>query len=149
MSEDVPQPTATAKPMSLREEQRALTRTRILEALAELIESHHPLDVTMAAVAERAGVSEPTLYRHFDTKRNLFKALGSELYRQSTAGAPLNSLDDLLGFLPALYEQFLPILQSKQDKIRALARGGATRVEVKDEEDGDSYGSGTDVDMDT
>ena len=102
MSEDVPQPTATAKPMSLREEQRALTRKRILEALAELIESHHPLDVTMAAVAQRAGVSEPTLYRHFDTKRNLFKALGSELYRQSTAGAPLNSLDDLLGFPSAI-----------------------------------------------
>ncbi len=50
----------------------------------------------------------------------------------------------------AMYEQFLPILKSKQEKIRSMARGearpaAASAAAVKDEED-DSYGSATDVD---
>ncbi len=92
------------KPMSLREQQLALTRDRIITALAELIETKHPMDVTMAAVAAKAGVSEPTLYRHFPTKKILFTALGSELYQKTTLGAPPSSLDELVGFLPKLYD---------------------------------------------
>ena len=92
--------------MSLREQQRAVTRERIITALSELIQSRHPLDVTMAAVAEQAGVSEPTLYRHFPTKRDLFAALGSHLYRRTTAGVAPSNLDELVEFLPALYRQF-------------------------------------------
>jgi len=92
--------------MSVREHQRAVTRDRIVTALGELIANQHPLDVTMAAVAEEAGVSEPTLYRYFPTKRDLFAALGSDLYRQTTAGVTPSNLDELIEFLPKLYEQF-------------------------------------------
>lgn len=92
--------------LSLREQQRAVTRERIIAALSELIEAQHPLDVTMAAVAAQAGVSEPTLYRHFSTKRNLFAALGSDLYRKTTAGVAPSNLDELIAYLPRLYEQF-------------------------------------------
>ena len=92
--------------LSLREQQRAVTRERIITALSELIQSHHPLDVTMAAVAEQAGVSEPTLYRHFPTKRDLFAALGSHLYRRTTAGVAPSNLEELVEFMPALYRQF-------------------------------------------
>ena len=92
--------------MSLREQQRAVTRERIITALSELIQSRHPLDVTMAAVAEQAGVSEPTLYRHFPTKRDLFAALGSHLYRRTTAGVAPSNLEELVEFMPALYRQF-------------------------------------------
>lgn len=89
---------------SLREQQRAVTRDRIISALTELIRTNHPMDVTMAAVAAEAGVSEPTLYRHFPNKRVLFGALGSELYRQSTRGVAPAGLDDLAAFLPKLYQ---------------------------------------------
>ncbi len=92
--------------MSLREQQRAVTRDRIITALSELIETHHPLDVTMAAVAAHAGVSEPTLYRHFPTKRILFGALGSHLFRKTTAGVAPSNLNELIEFVPTLYEQF-------------------------------------------
>lgn len=92
--------------MSLREQQRAVTRERIVTALRELVETRHPLEVTMAAVAERAGVSEPTLYRHFPNKRNLFAALGSDLYRKTTAGVAPSNLDELIEFLPTLYQRF-------------------------------------------
>jgi AcrR family transcriptional regulator len=83
-----------------------MTRDRIIKALAELIETEHPLEVTMSSVAAQAGVSEPTLYRHFETKRKLFAALGSELYHQTTARTSLTSVDELAQFLPDLFEQF-------------------------------------------
>ena len=92
--------------MTLREQQRAVTRNRIITALSELIESHHPLDDTMAGVAEQAGVSEPTLYRYFPTKRDLFAALGSNLYMKTTAGVAPSNVDELIEFLPVLYRQF-------------------------------------------
>lgn len=60
----------------------------------------------MAAVAEAAGVSEPTLYRHFPTKRDLFASLGSDLYAKTTSGVALKDVDDLVEFIPALYRQF-------------------------------------------
>ena len=91
---------------SLREQQRAVTRDRIISALGELVETKHPLEVTMAAVAEQAGVSEPTLYRHFATKRNLFAALGSDLYKKATVGVAPSSLDELVAVLPTVYERF-------------------------------------------
>jgi AcrR family transcriptional regulator len=83
-----------------------MTRDRIITALAELVETQHPLDVTMAAVAEQAGVSEPTLYRHFSTKRGLFAALGSDLYRKTTAGVAPSNLDELVDVIPTVYERF-------------------------------------------
>ena len=92
-----------AKTTSLRQQQLALTRERIIAGLAELIETRHPMDVTMAAVAASAGVSEPTLYRHFPTKKQLFAGLGSELFKKSIGGTPPSSLDELVGFLPKLY----------------------------------------------
>jgi AcrR family transcriptional regulator len=50
---------------------------RIIEALATLINEGRPMEISMAAVARRAAVSEPTVYRHFPTKRDLFAALAS------------------------------------------------------------------------
>lgn len=94
------------QPLSLREQQRAVTRERILAGLAELLENEHPLEVSMAAVAERAGVSEPTLYRHFSTKRNLFAALGSSLFQQVTAGLAPTNLDELVEIVPTVFRRF-------------------------------------------
>jgi hypothetical protein len=51
-----------------------------------------------------------------------------------------------------MYERFLPILQSKQDKVaeleKRLARlGGANNdMDVDSERSADDYGSGTDID---
>lgn len=79
----------------MREEQRSRTRARILAALADLIATEHPLSVSMAEVAARAGVSEPTLYRHFATKRELFGALGSMQYQRVTEGIAPGSVAEL------------------------------------------------------
>jgi AcrR family transcriptional regulator len=86
--------TDTSRP-SLRQAQRAVTEQRIVEALAALIDREHPLEISMAAVAKQAGVSEPTLYRHFPTKRDLFAALAGYQFQTVTAGLAPASIDDL------------------------------------------------------
>ena len=89
----------------MRDAQRALTEQRIVEALAALIDEEHPLEISMAAVAKRAGVSEPTLYRHFPTKRDLFAALAGYQFRTVAAGLAPASADDLAEAVRTVYER--------------------------------------------
>jgi AcrR family transcriptional regulator len=50
----------------------ASTRARLLAAAQELIEEGGYSAASVAAIAERAGVAAGTLYRHFDSKQELF-----------------------------------------------------------------------------
>ncbi len=94
----------TSRP-SLRQAQRAVTEQRIIEALAALINEEHPLEISMAAVAKRAAVSEPTLYRHFPTKRDLFAALAGYQFRTVAAGLALASADDLADAVRTVFQR--------------------------------------------
>lgn len=49
------------------------TRERIINAAKDLFEQNGYAATTTRAIAEHAGVSEVTLFRHFETKRNLFE----------------------------------------------------------------------------
>jgi AcrR family transcriptional regulator len=51
------------------------TRQRLLQAAQELIEEGGYAAASVAAIAERAGVAAGTLYRHFDSKEELFVEL--------------------------------------------------------------------------
>ncbi|HTW84969.1 MAG TPA: helix-turn-helix domain-containing protein [Candidatus Sulfotelmatobacter sp.] len=51
------------------------TRTRILAAARELFERNGTRGTTTREVAERAGVNEATLFRHFGSKRALLDAM--------------------------------------------------------------------------
>jgi AcrR family transcriptional regulator len=90
---------------SLREAQRAVTEQRIVEALAGLIDEEHPLEISMAAVAKRARVSEPTLYRHFPTKRDLFAALADYQFQTVTAGLAPVSVEDLADAVRTVFQR--------------------------------------------
>jgi AcrR family transcriptional regulator len=90
---------------SLREAQRAVTEQRIVQALAALIDEEHPLEISMAAVAKRAGVSEPTLYRHFPTKRDLFAALAGHLFQAVAAGLAPASVDGLAEAVRTVFQR--------------------------------------------
>lgn len=78
---------------SQRSKQAAATRERILTAAADIV---HDLpdwdwrDLTVRAVARRAGVDESTVYRHFSTERNLRDAVLRRL--ETEAGVKLESL---------------------------------------------------------
>lgn len=60
-----------------RAEKRDRTRERIVHAAMALHEELGPLETTITAVAERAGVQRLTVYRHFPSEQELFNACTS------------------------------------------------------------------------
>jgi AcrR family transcriptional regulator len=58
----------------------AATRLRITEAAVELHGTVGPARTTLSAVARRAGVQRHTVYRHFPTEADLFRACSSHYY---------------------------------------------------------------------
>jgi AcrR family transcriptional regulator len=82
----------------VRREQVAETRDRILTAAAELVHGYPTWDwkeLTFRAVAERAGVGERTVYRHFPSERELHDALLAHLAVQAGVSYEGMELDDL------------------------------------------------------
>jgi AcrR family transcriptional regulator len=78
----------------VRQAQAAQTRDRIVSAGAELahsLKSWDWRDVTVRAVAERAGVNERTVYRHFATERELRDAILGRL--EEEAGISVDGLE--------------------------------------------------------
>jgi len=63
----------------LRKQQAAATRERILQALASLVTEDGLDEVSFKAVAEAAGLTEITIYRHFRNRVELRRALWSWL----------------------------------------------------------------------
>jgi AcrR family transcriptional regulator len=63
-------------PVTLREEQAATTRVRILSAVADLLEDDAADELTMPRVAAASGVSLRTLYRYYATRDELLEAAG-------------------------------------------------------------------------
>ena len=62
------------------------TRARILAAAREIFERNGTRGTTTREVAERAGVNEATLFRHFGSKRALLDAM-----REQACGARRSS----------------------------------------------------------
>jgi AcrR family transcriptional regulator len=61
---------------TLRDEQKQIARARILQALAVEITENGLLDLSVPAVAERAGVSQRTVYNYFENKDVMVSSLG-------------------------------------------------------------------------
>ena len=82
---------------SLRQEQARRTREQILDALVRTI-GQGVAGLSIPAVAREAGVSIPTIYRHFHNKQVLVAALGGYLMQKMGLASmqPPRSLDDLL-----------------------------------------------------
>ena len=57
-----------------RAERQDETRLRIVEAAVALHEQFGPAQTSISAIADRAGVGRPTVYRHFPDERSLFTA---------------------------------------------------------------------------
>lgn len=95
---------ATHETGSLREDQLALTRERLLEAAALLLAEDQ--DLGFRAVAARAGVSAPTVYRHFDGPEALYAALLVHLERRLGVERHPRTIDEYVALLPELYASF-------------------------------------------
>lgn len=83
---------------SLRDRQAHQTRNLILDALTELLSEHAVDEISTRAIAELAGVSQPTVYRHFPDRQALLEGLSnrvSEMVELQVDTLPLERLDDL------------------------------------------------------
>ena len=67
---------------SLRDQQKLLARTRILEAAAQEIVSGGLAGLSMPVIAERSGASLRTVYNYFKTKDTLVEAIAVEAERR-------------------------------------------------------------------
>jgi AcrR family transcriptional regulator len=110
----------------LREEQTEETRARILDATMRVMATGLA-SLSVPAVAREAGVSVPTIYRHFRTKAELLAALYPHVARRLglDAIADPRSLDELRPMIRALVER----LDSLDDASRAaMASPAASEV---------------------
>jgi AcrR family transcriptional regulator len=81
--------------MTVRAAATDATRTRILDAAIEVFWERPLADISLEEVARRAGVSLPTVIRHFGTKESLFAAAGgreAERIRRQRDEAPVGDL---------------------------------------------------------
>ncbi|MDZ4825091.1 MAG: helix-turn-helix domain-containing protein [Actinomycetota bacterium] len=80
----------------LRDSQAQRTRELILDALTDLLATNSPQEVTTRAIAERAGVSQPTVYRHFPDRQALLEGLTARVEGLIDSDMTVQSLDDLV-----------------------------------------------------
>lgn len=95
--------------MGLREEQRALTRSKVLGAVLELVAEGSLDELSVPTVAKRSGVSLATIYRHFPTKDELLTAAAAEPSRRALAAPPAPAHpgdDELAAFQRAMWNDF-------------------------------------------
>jgi AcrR family transcriptional regulator len=90
----------------LRTEQLEATRGRILDAAIRVM-AGGIATVSVPAIAHEAGVSVPTVYRHFRTKADLLAAVYPHVARKAGLDRlpDPTSLDDLRDSLRAIFEQ--------------------------------------------
>ena len=92
--------------MELRAAAAEATRERILEAAAELFLERWYDDVTLAAIAKRAGVSGQTVINHFGGKEPLAAAAHQRVSEQITSLRYSPEPGDVPALLDALVEDY-------------------------------------------
>lgn len=101
----------------LRAEQAEATRERILEATTRVAGAGLAV-LSIPTVARQAGVSVPTIYRHFKTKADLLKAVYPHLARRA-------GLTDLTKPVPASVDEFREMVRMQfrgLDSLGEVAR---------------------------
>jgi AcrR family transcriptional regulator len=97
--------------VALRDEQRELTRRKVLGAVLDLVAEGSLDDLSVPAVARRSGVSLATIYRYFPTKDALIDAAASEPERIALQAEPAT---DHAEYLRSMWHEFsknLPLLR--------------------------------------
>lgn len=104
----------------LREEQSKRTREQILEGLIQTMAQGGLANLSIPAVARMAGVSVPTIYRYFRTKRELIESLNSYIMQKSgiaAAAQPPQSPEELIALVKELFLRY----EGVDEVLRAAA----------------------------
>jgi len=93
----------------LRDERAVQTRTRILDALVEVMARNGIAELSIPLIAREAGVSIPSVYRYFPTKRDLITALDEYAHQRGSFTlddfGPLETPDDLARVVPLTFQR--------------------------------------------
>jgi AcrR family transcriptional regulator len=108
---------------ALRGAQQQQTRERILEAAIGQIAEEGLGELTVPLVAERAGVSLRTVYRHFPSKDDLIDSVAEFRDLQFGVHGPPATVEELLETTPRLFEGFA----ARDDLVRAADVSAAGR----------------------
>jgi AcrR family transcriptional regulator len=103
--------------LSLREAQAAVTRERILSAVADLIEQGGVDDLTIPDVAEASGASLRTIYRYYPTREQLLEAVGRWIGDELLKHPYPSNLDEVAD----LYQEGCGDFDERPGLVRALA----------------------------
>jgi AcrR family transcriptional regulator len=104
----------SSQPTSIRQEYKEQTRTCILDAAVELIEEAGEAPLTIMAVADRAGVTDRTVYRHFETRDALVRATWSHMQQRVASRGFPRTAEEMVQSPPRLFPRF--------DAARGLVR---------------------------
>jgi TetR/AcrR family transcriptional regulator len=100
--------------------QRRLTkearRQAVLDTACRVFSELSYRGATTAEIAREAGISEPILYRHFGSKRDLYLACLDEAWRSFREGAERAIADDPLRCLGAISDAYM----SQDKRIRVV-----------------------------
>jgi AcrR family transcriptional regulator len=106
-----------------RAERQEETRRRIVEAAIELHTTLGPSRTTVQAIAEKAGVTRPTVYAHFPDARSLIEACSAHVRATipppdptpwHSIADPGERLESALRGLYGYYERLEPLLENVQ-----------------------------------
>ncbi|MEU3547978.1 TetR family transcriptional regulator [Streptomyces longwoodensis] len=134
---DAPAPAAAPAPASARRDAEA-TKAAILRAVRYLLARHAHADITLKAVAERAGVSPPLILKYFGNKDALFaRVMSFEADADALLDAPVAELGRHMvrhvvssqrerGADPLLRIAFAPLHGEQGDILRANFRTQVT-----------------------
>jgi AcrR family transcriptional regulator len=107
---------AMASP-SLRDQHAAVTRTRILSAVGELLEEGDAEELTMPAVAAASDVSLRTIYRYYPTREELLEAAGRWIGDELLGHPYPATLDEVAD----RFEEGAPDFDEHPGLVRAMA----------------------------
>ena len=113
--------------MGKRVEQVEETRRRIVDATVDLHTTVGPAATTISGIAEEAGVTRLTVYRHFPDLESLFVACGQRWTEQHPPPDPAlwreipdledrarHGLGELYGWFQARGDELLPIMRDRE-----------------------------------
>jgi AcrR family transcriptional regulator len=105
---------------------RGRGRELLLEAARELFATRRYVEVSTKEIAERAGVTEPILFRHFGTKHALFEEIAFEPFSlflnafiEDWENRPRGARD-ILDECRDLYRGFYTVLADNRQLVRGL-----------------------------
>lgn len=140
--------------MRKRAEQVDQTRQRIIEAAVALHTTVGPASTTVSALADEAGVTRVTVYRHFPDDDELFTACTAHWMTRHPPPDPdpwrqisglhnraCHALDELYGWYATNADDLLPILRD----IEALPRSSQHGIRQGDQHRADALVDGIDV----